>query len=115
MQQTQNMGSNGPASAGDPSLTEGSEATLKSAAAGGLDSAASVLDRTAEKLPGGEAVKNAAHNAADALSSTAEYVRGHDLRAMRADVGKFVKDHPGAALLTAAALGFLVARSWSRG
>ncbi|HEY6516896.1 MAG TPA: hypothetical protein VIY50_12180 [Steroidobacteraceae bacterium] len=67
------------------------------------------------KGPGGDAVKNAAHSAADALSSTAEYVRGHDLEEMRADVGKLVKDHPGAALLTAAALGFLVARSLSRG
>jgi hypothetical protein len=115
MQQTQNMGSNGPASAGDPSLTGGSEAKLKSAAAGGLDSAAAALDRTAEKLPGGDAVKNVAHNAADALGSTAEYVRGHDLKEMRADVGKLVKDHPGAALLIAAALGFLVARSLFRG
>lgn len=115
MQQTQNMGTHGPASSGDPSLTEGSETKLKSAAAGGLDSAASALDRTAEKLPGGDAVRNVAHNAADALSSTAEYVRGHDLKAMRSDFGKLVKDHPGAALLTAAALGFLVARSLSRG
>lgn len=57
---------------------------------------------------------NAAHPAADASSSTAEYFREHDVRSMLADVRKLVKNNPGPALLTAAVLGFLVARTFSR-
>jgi ElaB/YqjD/DUF883 family membrane-anchored ribosome-binding protein len=86
----------------------------RSAAAGGLDSAASALHQKADKLPGGESVKGAAHTAADALSSTADYVRENDLKSMLADVQKLVKNNPGPALLTAAVLGFLVARTFSR-
>lgn len=84
------------------------------AAAGGLDSAASVLHKKADSLPGGESVKGAAHKAADALSSTADYVRENDVKSMLADVQKLVKNNPGPALLTAAVLGFLVARTFSR-
>jgi ElaB/YqjD/DUF883 family membrane-anchored ribosome-binding protein len=86
----------------------------RSAGTGGLDSAASRLHQKADSLPGGESVKGAAHAAADALSSTADYVRENDLKSMLADVGKLVKNNPGPALLTAAALGFLVARTFSR-
>jgi hypothetical protein len=88
--------------------------TGPSATAGGLDSAASALHQNAEGLPGGDSVKSAAHTAADALSSTADYVRGNDLKGMLADVKKIVKNNPGPALLTAAVLGFLVARTFSR-
>jgi ElaB/YqjD/DUF883 family membrane-anchored ribosome-binding protein len=86
----------------------------RSAGTGGLDSAASRLHQKADSLPGGESVKGAANAAADALSSTADYVRENDLKGMLADVGKLVKNNPGPALLTAAALGFLVARTFSR-
>jgi ElaB/YqjD/DUF883 family membrane-anchored ribosome-binding protein len=86
----------------------------RSAAAGGLDSAASTLYEKADSLPGGESVKGAAHTAADALSSTADYVRENDVKSMLADVQKIVKNNPGPALLTAAVLGFLVARTFSR-
>jgi len=67
-----------------------------------------------DSLPGGESVKGAAHAAADALSSTADYVRENDLKSMLTDVRKLVKNNPGPALLTAAVLGFLVARTFSR-
>jgi ElaB/YqjD/DUF883 family membrane-anchored ribosome-binding protein len=86
----------------------------RSATAGGLDSAASALHQNADRLPGGDSVTRAAHTAADALSSSADYVRENDLKSMLADVQKIVKNNPGPALLTAAVLGFLVARTFSR-
>ena len=86
----------------------------RTAAAGGLESAASTLHEKADSLPGGESVKGAAHKAADALSSTADYVRENDVKSMMADVQQLVKNNPGPALLTAAVLGFLVARTFSR-
>jgi ElaB/YqjD/DUF883 family membrane-anchored ribosome-binding protein len=86
----------------------------RSAGAGGLDAAASRLHQKADSLPGGESVKGAAHATADALSSTADYVREKDVKGMLADVRKLVKNNPGPALLTAAVLGFLVARTLSR-
>ena len=84
------------------------------AAADGLESAASSLHQKADSLPGGDTVRSAAHKAADALSSTADYVREKDVRGMLNDVQQIVKNNPGASLLTAAVLGFLVARSLSR-
>jgi hypothetical protein len=86
----------------------------RGAAAGGLDSAASAIHEKADSLPGGERVANAAHTAADALGSTADYLRENDLKGMVADVQRLVKNNPGPALLTAAVLGFLVARTFSR-
>jgi ElaB/YqjD/DUF883 family membrane-anchored ribosome-binding protein len=73
----------------------------RGSAAGGLDSAA-------------EKVANATHMAADAVGTTADYVRGNNLKNMLADVQRIVRDNPGPALLTAAALGFLIARTFSR-
>jgi ElaB/YqjD/DUF883 family membrane-anchored ribosome-binding protein len=84
------------------------------AAASGLESAASALREKADTLPGGEKVANAAHSTADAVGVAADYVRENDLKAMMADVQKLVKNNPGVALLTAAALGFLIARTFSR-
>jgi ElaB/YqjD/DUF883 family membrane-anchored ribosome-binding protein len=72
-----------------------------------MESAASVLRDKADTLPGGEKVANAVGVAAD-------YVRQNDLKAMMADVQQLVKNNPGPALLTAAALGFLIARTFSR-
>ena len=86
----------------------------RSSAASGLDSAASAIHEKADSLPGGEAVQGAAHTAADALSSTADYVRENDVKSMLADAQKLVRNNPGPALLTAAVLGFLVARAISR-
>jgi len=81
-------------------------------AASKLESAASILHQNAEKLPGGERVRDLAHNAADKMQHTAEYVRRHDVNDMMRDVENFVRRHPGESLLTAAAVGFLVGRSF---
>jgi hypothetical protein len=86
----------------------------RGAAASGLESAAGALREKADTLPGGEKVANAAHAAADAVGVAADYVRDNDVKAMMADVQKLVKNNPGVALLTAAALGFLIARTFSR-
>jgi ABC-type transporter Mla subunit MlaD len=80
----------------------------------GINSAASSVRDRAETLPGGEKVARAARTAADAMETAGEYVRDNDLKSMFSDVAKIVKKHPGATLLTAIALGFLVSRTWSR-
>jgi hypothetical protein len=81
--------------------------------AGGLETAASTLHERAESLPGGEKVSGFAHSAADKLSTTADYVRQHDVNSMMADVQEMVKKNPGPALVLSAVLGFLVARAFS--
>ena len=86
----------------------------RGAAASGLESAAGALREKADTLPGGERVATAAHATADAVNVAADYVRDNDVKAMVADVQKLVKNNPGVALLTAAALGFLIARTFSR-
>lgn len=86
----------------------------REAVARGFDSAASSLHARAENLPGGEKVARAARTTAEAMEKTADYVRDQDVEAMLSDVGQVVKRHPGAVLLTAAAVGFLLARSLSR-
>jgi ElaB/YqjD/DUF883 family membrane-anchored ribosome-binding protein len=85
----------------------------REAAAGGLEKAASALHENAESLPGGEKVSNLAHAAADKLSSTADYVREHDVSRMMADVERLVKNNPGPSLLAAAVIGFLAGRAFS--
>src|SRR5215207_7660347 len=77
----------------------------RGAAASGLESAAGALRERADTLPGGERVANVAHATADAVGVAADYVRENDLKAMMADVQKLVRNNPGPALLTAAALG----------
>jgi hypothetical protein len=86
----------------------------RGAAASGMESAASALREKADTLPGGEKVANAAHATANAVGVAADYVRENDLRTMMADVQQLVKNNPGPALLTAAALGFLIARTFTR-
>jgi hypothetical protein len=86
----------------------------RDAVARGMESAASALHGRAESLPGGQKISSAAHSAAGAMEMAADYVRDHDLRKMLSDLGQVVKRHPGATLLTAAALGFLLARNFSR-
>jgi ElaB/YqjD/DUF883 family membrane-anchored ribosome-binding protein len=82
---------------------------VRATAADSLDTAASAVHT------GGERVASAAHSAAGALTSGAQYVREHDARDMIDDVMQLVKNNPGPALLGAAALGFLVGRALSRG
>jgi ElaB/YqjD/DUF883 family membrane-anchored ribosome-binding protein len=86
----------------------------RGAAASGLESAASKLREKADSLPGGERVASAAHRTANAVGAAANYVRENDLKGMMADAQQLVKNNPGPALLIAAALGFLVARSFTR-
>lgn len=86
----------------------------RGAAASGLESAASALRERADTLPGGERVASAAHATADAVGVAADYVRQNDVKTMMADLQQLVKNNPGPALLTAAALGFLIARTFSR-
>ena len=86
----------------------------RGAAASGLESAASALRGKADALPGGERVANAARSTADAVGAAADYVRENDLKTMMTDVHQVVRNNPGPALLIAAALGFLVARTFSR-
>ena len=85
----------------------------REAAASGLQKAASALHGKAESLPGGEKVSHLAHGAAEKLSSTAGYVREHDINRMMADVETLVKNNPGPSLLAAAVIGFLVGRAFS--
>ena len=85
----------------------------RESAATGLESAAATLHEKADSLPGGEKVTNLAHTAADKISSTAEYVKRHDVNGMMADVEHVVKNNPGPSLLAAAVVGFLVGRAFS--
>jgi ElaB/YqjD/DUF883 family membrane-anchored ribosome-binding protein len=77
-----------------------------------LQSAASTIHQRAEDLPGGETVKGVAHSAAEKLESTAGYIREHDVRSMLGDVEQIVKRNPGPSLLVAAAIGFLIGRTF---
>jgi len=85
----------------------------RGAAARGLQAAASTLRHNAESLPGGENVTGLANSAADTLTSTADYVRDHDVNSMMVDLERVVKNNPGPSLLAAAAIGFLVGRAFS--
>lgn len=86
----------------------------RTAAADRLDDAAAAVSQRAADLPGGEKVRDLAHAAADRLSTTADYVRSHDMNRMMADVESVVKNNPGPALLVAAAFGFLLGRALTR-
>src|SRR4030095_12786938 len=75
----------------------------RSMTADGLASAASTLHGQADRLPGGEKITGIAHTAAGGLSTTADYVRTHDVDHMLTDVKTLVKNNPGPSLLVAAA------------
>jgi hypothetical protein len=85
----------------------------RDAAAAGLESAADTIHDKADSLPGGKAARRVAHVTADKLSATADYIREHDVDSMMSDLYRLVKNNPGPALLGAAVVGFLVARSFS--
>jgi len=76
-----------------------------------LETAASTIEERAERVPGGQKVKEFAQAAADSLSTTADYVRSHDARRMITDVETVVRNNPGPALLIAAAVGFMLGRA----
>jgi len=77
-------------------------------AAAGLETVASTLH---EK---GDRVATAAHSAADAVTSGAEYLRANDARAIMSDLVEMVRRNPGRSLLGAVAVGFLLGRALSR-
>ena len=79
-----------------------------------LDAAASSLHARVESLPGGPNVARAAQSTADAMEMAADYVRDQDLKGMLSDIARVAKRHPGATLLAATALGFLVVRAIGR-
>ncbi|MEJ0006260.1 MAG: hypothetical protein WDM77_07710 [Steroidobacteraceae bacterium] len=80
----------------------------------GIESAATSLHGRAEGLAGGgQRAANFAHGAADKLNVTAEYIRGHDVKAMFDDVSALVKRNPVPALVGAAVLGFVLAKALS--
>ena len=85
----------------------------RGAAASGLQKAASALHEKAESLPGGEKISSMGHAAAERMSSTADYVREHDVEGMMTDVETLVKNNPGRSLLAAAVIGFLLGRTFS--
>jgi hypothetical protein len=80
----------------------------RAATASGLASAAAGLHGRADGLA------SATHGAADKLDATADYVREHDAGAMYSDIKALIKRNPGPAMIGAAILGFLVARTLSR-
>jgi ElaB/YqjD/DUF883 family membrane-anchored ribosome-binding protein len=77
-------------------------------AAAGLETVASTLH---EK---GDRVATAAHSTADAVASSAEYLRDNDLQTMMSDLREVIRRNPGPTLLGAAAVGFLLGRALSR-
>jgi ElaB/YqjD/DUF883 family membrane-anchored ribosome-binding protein len=70
-------------------------------------------EANAEASEIGQKASDAAHRAADAVGTAADYVHDNS-RSMLAHIQRIVKNNPGPALLTAAALGFLIARTFSR-
>jgi ElaB/YqjD/DUF883 family membrane-anchored ribosome-binding protein len=81
-------------------------------AASGLEGAAAGLHRNADKLPAN--VSQYAHQAADKLDATADYVRENTMQDALADLEAYVKAHPTQALLGAAVVGFCAGRLLSR-
>jgi hydroxypyruvate isomerase len=86
----------------------------RAATAEALESTAAALQGQANALPGGESVQKAAHAAAGSMRSAANRVRQNDVRSMLEGVQGIVRNYPGASLLTAAALGFVLTRMLSR-
>lgn len=82
--------------------------------AAGQDSAGAGPGPHADSSAGGPGVRGAAHTAAESLDHTAKYIREHDVASMVADVKRLVKDNPVPALIGAAILGFVLARTLSR-
>src|SRR5262249_32164744 len=77
-------------------------------AAAGLERAASTVHEKASSMPGGPRAVNAAHRGADGMQTTADYLRQHNFADMRDDLIKVCRRYPAQALLSAAAIGFLL-------
>jgi hypothetical protein len=85
----------------------------RDALARGLESAATSLHRHADSARGIRAPL-ATRAAANAMESAAGYVREHGVEDVVSDAKDLARRHPGAVLLTAAAVGFMLVRSMSR-
>ena len=81
-------------------------------AASGLENAAAGLHRNADKLPA--SVGQYAHQAADTLGATADYVRDNTTKDAASHLEAYVKAHPMQALIGAAVVGFFAARIVTR-
>jgi ElaB/YqjD/DUF883 family membrane-anchored ribosome-binding protein len=82
-----------------------------------LKNAAGALESTASKLrrPGSEGkVSSLANTTADKLDSTARYFRTHETQDMLRGVESWARRNPGAAIGSAAALGFVLGLSLTR-
>jgi ElaB/YqjD/DUF883 family membrane-anchored ribosome-binding protein len=84
----------------------------RSTAASAIDSAATALHENAERLPA--TVGKFAHQTADTLSTTADYVRDNTMRDVVTDLKGYVKAHPTQALVGAAVVGFMAGRLLQR-
>jgi ElaB/YqjD/DUF883 family membrane-anchored ribosome-binding protein len=82
--------------------------TLTDAAATARQKAGEYLGATAPR------VQEFADAAAKRISATADYVRHSDADRIKGDVETLVKNHPGPAMIAAAAVGFLLGRALSR-
>ena len=85
----------------------------RDAAAAGLQKAATALHDKAEHLPGVETISTLAHDTANKLTATADYVRDNNVNRMMADVEVLVKKNPGPSLLAAVVVGFLAGRAFT--
>ncbi len=86
------------------SATEKMEAT-RIAAAGGLNTTASALHNSGEK------VADLAHGTADKLNSGAKYLRNRDVPGIFGDLQGIVRKNPGMSLLVVGFVGFAMGRA----
>lgn len=116
VQTTNSINTTSPAFNGDDAGRSGASAVDlgKDTLISGMDAAVSTLRHHAESLPGGEAVSDAAYAAADRMERAADYLADRDIKEILSDMRQVVKKHPGATLLTAVGIGFLLARAFSR-
>ena len=84
----------------------------RSTAASGIESAATALHANADRLPA--TVGKFAHQTADTVSATADYVRDNTMRDVVTDLTSYVKAHPTQALVGAAVVGFMAGRLMQR-
>jgi len=96
----------------DTGKTKADQARVSTAS--GLQRAASKVQETAGRLPGGDTVQNAARTVASGMEHSATYLREHDFTDMQADIGNFVRRHPGQSLIAALAAGFLLGQALRR-
>jgi ElaB/YqjD/DUF883 family membrane-anchored ribosome-binding protein len=100
-----------PVSHREPDMREGTE-SKREAIANAIDDAADRLHDTASSGRG--KIAGLADRTANALDSTGRWVREMETRDVVGEVTAMAKRHPGASLVAAAAIGFLLGRSFTR-